>query len=212
MLAAGRALAGADGDGNLTQGNLTDGTLARALSDHEERSPSEAAIVGIVAACSTVVALVLLAAYHQFTRLQCNRLSRKDTVLQLEAPARSERQHDQNAGTELQPPPPPPPGEAVEPVDRRLFAVPRLTSLTNLRAHGLNGRVGLVNLGNTCFMNAALQCLSHTRWLADHFRGDEWCSMCRKRHLGRVCHCSRPRTPGPVSQQNRLPHPGGGAI
>ena len=105
MLTAGRALADADGDGNLTQGNLTQGT--RALSDHEERSPSEAAVVGIVAACSTVVALALLAAYHRFTRLQCNGLS--NTVLQLEDPARSERQHDQNAGTELQPPPPPPP-------------------------------------------------------------------------------------------------------
>ena len=63
MLTAGRALADADGDGNLTQGNLTQGT--RALSDHEERSLSEAAVVGIVAACSTVVALTPEATPHR---------------------------------------------------------------------------------------------------------------------------------------------------
>ena len=164
MLAAGHghALADADGDGNLTQGNLTDVTLTGVLSGQEESSPSEAAVVGIVAACSTVAALALLAAYRRFALLRsCN-----NVVLQMKA-AQSERQHDLNyIGTELTPPPPP---NAPQPH--------RTANLTNLRAHGLNGRVGLVNLGNTCFMNAALQCLSHTRWLADHFRGDEWHSM-----------------------------------
>ena len=31
---------------------------------------------------------------------------------------------------------------------------------------------GLVNHGNTCFMNSALQCLAHTKELSDYFMSE----------------------------------------
>ncbi|XP_078611013.1 uncharacterized protein LOC144881676 isoform X2 [Branchiostoma floridae x Branchiostoma japonicum] len=102
------------------------------------------------------------------------------------------------------------PDDGIPPPKRVLFAPDKLRIQWDKVA---KVGVGLDNMGNTCFLNSVIQCLSYTAPLVNHLmsehqqscRVSDWCMMCELgRHLHRVFNNSNAHSIRPMTIINRL--------